>query len=243
MEYYKYIKRELDSSIYSNAKLIFWKERYKRIIKLAPTLYDYTFTFKPIDILSLPYDFINNIYIPNILKKNNCNPSDIVSKIKEWIEKGNTYIFLEVMYQNNLIWWKILVIKKGINIVSGRSALHEEHQYINQYIEYLFINFAFENNVKTLGVGISPNICGHNMWSWPAVALHKLELHYTPLVTKHSDIWNININTIKSESIIFITEDDKKYSKAIIIRPKNKPHDIRYNLLSKRWITISYHYF
>lgn len=243
MKYYKYIKREINTSIYNTERLVFWKERYKRILKLIPILSDYKCEFKAIDVLSLPYNFIEEIYIPNINKKDNPNPSDIIERIKEWIKNGNQYIFLETRYKNTLVWWKILVIKQNIHIVSARSSLYEEHQIINQYMEYLFIKFWLENNMKTIGVWVSPNLCGYSLWSWPSVALHKLELHYKPSVTKYNEIWDINLDNINTESILFITEDDKIYSRAIIIRPRDKPHDTRYNLLQKRWIEIHYHYF
>lgn len=246
IEYYKKIRRLLSTYTYNSSRMIFWKERLKKALKIQNTIswlqYDYIAITK--ETLSTLDFFIDSIYLPSITSKNNANPSSIKTSILKWINEDKSYSFLWLHINNILIWGKILSYKdKTLN--SWRSSFLPEYHYINQYAEYLFVEYALWLWVEHIWVGVSPNLCGYMPWSWPSVALHKLELHMSPYVTKIEEKEIIDTDTINKESILFLSHDRIQYTQSIVFLPKDNVQQLKekYSLLEKRGLDIKYNYF
>lgn len=248
MQYYEYIKWSIDIWNNLSSKDILGRSRYKKIKKLEWSMVEKNILlsfFEDITTIEIS-NFYYNLYIPNIGRKSNANIINIPERIEAWIKKWKKYYYIELKNENwEIIAGTILSQKQWTDtLTSWYSCTQQWYEYLNKYMEYLFFEYAIRNDFKSICLGITPNLGWYKIGSWPSVALHKIELYMKPYVTRFNKIQNINIKDINKESILFISDDDKVYSKALVFIPMQQEELVKkYEVLEKRWITISYHYF
>lgn len=134
IEYYKKIRRLLSTNKYNSSRMIFWKERLKKALKIKNTIswlqYEYIAITK--ETLSTLDFFIDSIYLPSITSKNNANPSSIKTSILKWINEDKSYSFLW-LHINNILIWKNFVNIKHLSELSSFFVILGVHYIFNQY--------------------------------------------------------------------------------------------------------------
>ena len=248
MKIYSYIKRIRNIEKYKDIKDMLWTTKYNKIIKVEKELIlkGYCVTIKK-DIFSNDNDikeFYELIYLPLINSKKYPNVIDIVNRINQWIEKKKRYIYIEI--KDNkwiIIWGTILSFKENWDtLTSWFLATWYWYEYLYEYMEYLFFQYAIQYNFRNISLWTTSNLCWYNQWSWITVVIRQKTL---PIITRKEKTQNIDLNNINKESIIFLSDNNKECNKVIVLLPKTISIEDKekYSLLEKRGLDIKYNYF
>lgn len=249
MKIYNYIKRIRNIIEYQSIQHILWDSKHNKIMKLKESLILKRYNSNIQENVSSNdiKDFYRHVYLPLISSKENPNIINIVDRIDQWKINEKIYTFIEIKNdQWKLLWWTILSHKRYWNtLTSWFLATLPWYEYLYEYMEYLFLQYAIENKFTNISLWTTWNLCWYNKWSWIWVVFHKLRQNTIPTVTKGTETQEINLNSIKRESILFFSEDDKKYNKAMVFLPKDIHIEDKkkYLILEKRGIQIEYNYF
>jgi len=191
------------------------------------------------------------LYKNFVSKKNNPREMDIVAKMKESASKWKKY-FLWYILDNHgqMIWWWVFstqFVNKKNMLFLGYRAYKDEITFSKlslwYYIEYLYFQFGFENQVDVFSRWRDRN-CYWLLWSSTMLPIHKMQLYFAPSVKKWENILQIETDTIQKETLIFSQNDENNsniIANIFTFLDKSQAEE-KYWLISKRWINVRFNF-
>lgn len=247
IHYYQSISRQQDIKPHTSLSDIFGAKKLRKQILPLVELYDtlYRYECVPLSTCEDIQLFYTHLYLPFISNKEGANIIDIPERIIEWINKGKSYVWLFSYDKDVLIAGKILSIHHQSSKCIAAWTAYDRQWYnnINTYLEYKMFEYFLQSGCKMMSLWTTQNLSWLGLWSWPSVALHKMQYHFMPFVGNKENKQSIDIAVINKETMIFMSHDDVEYDIVHIVTPRPEKEAKEYFwLVEKRWLSIERHF-
>jgi len=220
-----------------------------RLIKKWFTLMDtewYSYGCTPLS-LDLLEEFAP-VYSACIIEKTNPSIADLVSIYAPRIGKDDIFFAYVRGSSWTLLAWAIFISKilhdKRTLVLWFRSAISSfsyQKLHLGYYIESLFFECGLDLGVEQFSRGRDKNGYGF-FWSSIGLCLHKIQLHFHPVVANASPLLDVDVSTITRSCLFFVDPDDLGNFNAVcifLLSSEQAKYLDTIHVLEKRWFSIS----